>query len=112
MLSPPTSGIGAGRRLDSPALTADGNHARADEYVSLVVVASAAAVASGLPIADAIIGLVITVVILRITCESWRTVRAGDGDLSAGGTDIFQVGGPALLDAPEPPHGDGDHPGR
>src|SRR5262249_53261131 len=34
----------AGRRLDSPALIADGNHARADSYVSLAVVASAAAV--------------------------------------------------------------------
>src|SRR5919198_3460728 len=32
----------AGRRLDSPALIADGDHARADAYVSLAVVASAA----------------------------------------------------------------------
>ena len=31
----------AGERLDSPALVADGNHARADSYVSLAVVASA-----------------------------------------------------------------------
>jgi cation diffusion facilitator family transporter len=65
----------AGRRLESPALIADGNHARADGYVSLAVVASAAVVAAGVPIADPIIGLVITVVILRITWESWRTVR-------------------------------------
>ena len=35
----------AGRRLDSPALIADGNHARADAYVSLAVIASAVAVA-------------------------------------------------------------------
>src|SRR5215208_1206292 len=35
----------AGQRLDSPALIADGNHARADAYVSLAVVAAAAAVA-------------------------------------------------------------------
>ncbi len=65
----------AGRRLDSPALVADGAHARADAYVSLAVVASAAAVAAGASIADPIIGLVITVVILRITLDSWRTVR-------------------------------------
>jgi cation diffusion facilitator family transporter len=65
----------AGRRLDSPALIADGNHARADAYVSLAVVASAAVVAVGLPIADPIIGLAITVVILRITWDSWKTVR-------------------------------------
>ncbi len=68
----------AGRRLDSPALIADGDHARADAYVSLAVIASAAVVAVGLPIADPLIGLAITVVILRITWQSWRTVRGHD----------------------------------
>ena len=68
----------AGHRLDSPALIADGNHARADAYVSLAVVASAAVVAIGLPVADPLIGLAITAVILRITWQSWRTVRGGD----------------------------------
>jgi len=66
----------AGRRLSSPALIADGNHARVDGFVSLAVVASAVVVALGLPIADPLIGLTITVVILRITLDSWRTVRA------------------------------------
>ena len=42
----------AGRRLASPALVADGNHARADGFVSLGVVVSALAVALGAPIAD------------------------------------------------------------
>jgi cation diffusion facilitator family transporter len=65
----------AGRRLDSPALIADGDHAPADAYVSLGVVASAAVVALGVPIADPLIGLAITLVILRITWQSWRTVR-------------------------------------
>jgi cation diffusion facilitator family transporter len=65
----------AGERLNSPALVADGHHARADAYVSLAVVASAAVVAIGLPIADPIIGLAITLVILRITWQSWTTVR-------------------------------------
>ena len=65
----------AGHRLDSPALIADGDHARADAYVSLGVVASAAVVALGAPIADPIIGLAITVVIGRITWQSWRTVH-------------------------------------
>jgi cation diffusion facilitator family transporter len=68
----------AGRRLDSPALIADGNHARADAYVSLSVVASAIVVALGAPIADPMIGLAITLVILRITRASWRTVRGQD----------------------------------
>jgi cation diffusion facilitator family transporter len=67
----------AGRRLDSPALIADGDHARADAYVSLAVVASAAAIAIGIPILDPLIGLAITIVILRITAQSWRTVRDG-----------------------------------
>jgi cation diffusion facilitator family transporter len=65
----------AGRRLDSPALIADGNHARADSYVSLAVLATAAFVALGLPIADPLIGLAITTVILRITWHSWQTVH-------------------------------------
>src|SRR4051812_20128695 len=65
----------AGRSLDSPALIADGNHARADAYVSLAVIASAIVVALGLPVADPLIGLGITAVILKITWDSWRTVR-------------------------------------
>jgi cation diffusion facilitator family transporter len=65
----------AGERLDSPALVADGDHARADAYVSLAVIASAAVVAIGVPIADPLIGLAITLVILRITWQSWATVR-------------------------------------
>jgi len=67
--------IRAGHRLDSPALIADGDHARVDAYVSLAVVASAVAIAAGAPILDPLIGLAMTVVILRITRESWRTVR-------------------------------------
>ncbi len=68
---------GAGRRLHSPALIADGEHARADAYVSLAVIASAVVIAIGLPIADPIIGLAICAVILRITWRSWRTVSGG-----------------------------------
>jgi divalent metal cation (Fe/Co/Zn/Cd) transporter len=65
----------AGRGLESPALVADGAHARSDAYVSLAVVASAAALAAGLQPADPLIGLGITFVILRITWHSWRVVR-------------------------------------
>jgi divalent metal cation (Fe/Co/Zn/Cd) transporter len=64
----------AGRRLSSPALVADGNHARIDGFVSLAVVASAAVVGLGVSVADPIIGLIITLVILKITWDSWRTV--------------------------------------
>jgi cation diffusion facilitator family transporter len=66
----------AGRRLDSGALIADGAHALADAYVSLAVIASAIVLALGLRIADPLIGLAITLVILRITWDSWRTVRS------------------------------------
>jgi cation diffusion facilitator family transporter len=65
----------AGRRLESPALVADGYHARTDGFVSLGVMLSAVLVALGLPIADPVIAIVITGVILEITWESWRTVQ-------------------------------------
>jgi cation diffusion facilitator family transporter len=65
----------AGKRLDSLALIADGNHARVDALVSLAVVASAAVVALGLDAGDPLIGLGITLIILRITWQSWQTVR-------------------------------------
>lgn len=69
----------AGRRLQSPALVADGYHARTDGLVSLAVVASAALVALGAQVADPIIGLVVTAVILRITWQSLMTVREEPG---------------------------------
>src|SRR5207253_10520846 len=68
----------AGDRLGSTALVADGQHARVDGFVSLGVIASAAVVALGLQIADPIIGLIITLVILKITWDSWRTVSTTD----------------------------------
>jgi len=69
--------IRVGRRIGSAALVADGRHARADGIVSLAVVASAALVALGLQVADPLIGLAITALILRITWQSWRTVSTG-----------------------------------
>jgi cation diffusion facilitator family transporter len=67
--------LGAGRSLDSPALVADGYHARTDGIVSLGVVLSAVLVALGFTLADPIIAITITGVILQITAQSWRTVR-------------------------------------
>jgi Co/Zn/Cd efflux system component len=69
----------AGKRLNSPALIADGNHARADGYVSLSVVASAAVIALGFDLGDPLIGLAITIVILRITWQSIQTIKAEPG---------------------------------
>jgi Co/Zn/Cd efflux system component len=67
-----------GKQLSSPALVADGNHARVDGFVSLGVVASAIVVSLGAPIGDPIIGFVITFVILRISWQSWRTVSRAE----------------------------------
>ncbi len=66
----------AGKHLHSPALIADGNHARVDGLVSLSVVASGILVALGLQIADPIIGLLMTALILRITWQSYQTIQA------------------------------------
>lgn len=69
----------AGKRLNSPALIADGYHARTDALVSLAVVGSAIVVALGFQLGDPIIGLVITMVILHITWRSFQTIKADPG---------------------------------
>lgn len=66
----------AGKRLDSPALIADGNHARVDGFVSAGVILSAILIAFGFPVADPIIGLVIVALILHSTWQSWNTIHA------------------------------------
>jgi cation diffusion facilitator family transporter len=73
--------LSAGGRLASAAMVADGKHARTDGFVSLGVVVSAIVVALGVQIADPIVGLVITLIILHITWESWREVRHAEIDL-------------------------------
>ncbi len=65
----------AGKRLNSPALIADGTHARADGIVSGGVIVSTIFIALGFPIADPIIGLIIVGLILRSTWQSWKTIR-------------------------------------
>ena len=69
----------AGKRLNSPPLIADGYHARTDGFVSLAVVASAIVVAVGFTLGDPLIGLAITLVILRITWQSIQTIKADPG---------------------------------
>jgi cation diffusion facilitator family transporter len=71
--------IRVGREISSAALIADGYHARTDGLVSLAVVAGAGAVAVGAQVADPLIGLAITLVILRITWQSFQTVRTDAG---------------------------------
>jgi divalent metal cation (Fe/Co/Zn/Cd) transporter len=65
-----------GDRLGSATLIADGHHARVDGLVSLGVVVSAGLVAAGVDVADPLVGLAITGLILRVTVQAWRTIRA------------------------------------
>ncbi len=55
-----------GRQIGSAALVADGYHARTDGLTSLAVVAGAIGVAAGFPLADPIVGLLISAVILVV----------------------------------------------
>jgi cation diffusion facilitator family transporter len=66
--------IRVGRRIGSAALVADGLHARTDGFTSLAVVLGAGGVALGLPAADPVIGLVITVAILLVLRDAAREV--------------------------------------
>jgi cation diffusion facilitator family transporter len=76
--------IRVGRRIGSAALVADGLHARTDGFTSLAVVAGALGVLLGFPLADPIVGLAITVVILVV--------------LKGAATDIYR----RLMDAVDP----------
>jgi cation diffusion facilitator family transporter len=66
--------IRVGRQINSAALAADGYHARTDGLTSLAVVIAAVGVWLGFPLADPIIGLIITAVILGIVWQSGKTV--------------------------------------
>ncbi|MDT5110799.1 MAG: hypothetical protein QOE20_2689 [Mycobacterium sp.] len=83
--------IRVGRRIGSVALIADGLHARTDGFTSLAVLFGAAGVALGFPLADPLIGLLITVAILAVLRTAARDVfrRLMDGV------------DPALVDAAE-----------
>jgi cation diffusion facilitator family transporter len=66
--------IRVGREINSAALVADGYHARTDGLTSLAVVAGAIGVWLGYPLADPVIGLLITLAILGIVWQSARAV--------------------------------------
>ena len=66
--------IRIGRQINSAALIADGYHARTDGLTSLAVVLGAFGVWMGYPLADPIIGLIITGSILGIVWQSARAV--------------------------------------
>lgn len=73
--------IRIGRKINSAALIADGYHARTDGLTSLAVVLGALGVRLGYPVADPIVGLLITIAIFGIVWQSAKAVltRALDG---------------------------------
>ena len=66
--------IRTGRRIGSAALVADGLHARTDGFTSLAVVAGAVGVKLGFPLADPIVGLLITVAICFVLRDAAREI--------------------------------------
>lgn len=65
--------IRVGRKIGSAALVADGVHARTDGFTSLAVVLGAAGVMLGFPLADPIVGLLISAAIMVLL---WGTIRS------------------------------------
>src|SRR3990172_7028701 len=66
--------IKVGKEIGSAALVADDYHARVDGLTSLAVLGGAVGVALGFPLADPLVGLLITVAILRIVWDSAKSV--------------------------------------
>jgi cation diffusion facilitator family transporter len=66
--------IRVGREIKSAALIADGYHARTDGLTSLAVVLGAAGVWLGYPLADPLVGLLITLAVFGIVWQSARAV--------------------------------------
>lgn len=66
--------IKVGKEIESAALVADGYHARADGLASLAVAFGALGVRLGYPLADPIVGLLITLLLVRIVWQSSKAV--------------------------------------
>ena len=66
--------IRVGRRIGSAALIADGQHARVDGWTSLAVLAGVLGVWLGYPLADPVVGLIITLAIFGIVVQSGRQI--------------------------------------
>ncbi len=66
--------VRVGRRIGSAALVADGQHARTDGFTSLAVVLGAGGVWLGVPQADPLVGLGITMAILVVLKDAARQV--------------------------------------
>ncbi len=66
--------IRVGREIGSAALEADGQHARIDGLTSLAVLVGAVGVVLGFPLADPLIGLLISIPILMVVRDAAKTI--------------------------------------
>lgn len=66
--------IKVGKEIASASLIADGYHARADGFTSLTVLFGVIGVWLGFPLADPVIGILITIFLFRIVWQSGRSV--------------------------------------
>lgn len=66
--------IKVGKEIGSAALVADGLHARTDGFTSLAVLLGAGGAALGFPVADPIVGLLITVAICLVLRDAAREI--------------------------------------
>jgi len=66
--------IRVGREINSAALIADGYHARIDGWTSLAVLFGAVGLWLGYPLADPIVGLLITAAIFGIVIQSGKSI--------------------------------------
>jgi cation diffusion facilitator family transporter len=73
--------IRVGRQIGSAALVADGVHARTDGFTSLAVVVGAVGVMLGFPLADPIVGILISIAIVVLLIGTVRSIgrRLMDG---------------------------------
>lgn len=66
--------IRTGKAIESAALIADGQHARIDGLASLAVLFGALGVKLGYPIADTVVGILITLIICKVVWDSGRSI--------------------------------------
>src|SRR5260370_23970670 len=83
--------IRVGRQIGSVALVADGYHARVDGWTSLAVLLGAIGVWAGYPLADSVVGLLISAAIFVIV---WQSARAGMVRVlgGVGGENVEEIG--------------------
>lgn len=66
--------IRVGKEIESAALVADGHHARVDGFASLAVLFGALGVKLGYPLADPIVGILITIIIAKVVWDAMTAV--------------------------------------